>query len=138
MTSMNLEAEVLKQDKRGRIRVPAERREALLDEFERSGMTAAGFARLTGIKYATFAHWTLKRRKRQGATGGGGTMTSRTSVGFLEAVVEGSPLGKPETGSHGLLVEMPGGSRMRVESPVQLAMAAELVGLIARHHSGRC
>jgi hypothetical protein len=31
---MTAEAEVLKQDERGRVRVPAERREALLDEFE--------------------------------------------------------------------------------------------------------
>lgn len=138
MTSMNVEAEVLKQDKRGRVRMPVERREALLDEFEQSGMTAAGFARLAGVKYATFAHWALKRRKRKGVPGSGDIMTRRTSVGFVEAVVESPPPREPETRFHGLLVELPGGSRLRVESPVQLAMAAELVGLIARNHSGRC
>ena len=44
MTSMNAKTEVLKQDVRGRVRVSAERREALLDEFERSGASGAKFA----------------------------------------------------------------------------------------------
>ena len=56
MTSLIGEAEVLKTDTRGRVRVPAERREALLDEFEKSGMSGAKFARLAGIHYATFAN----------------------------------------------------------------------------------
>ena len=56
MTSLIGEAEVLKTDSRGRVRVPAERREALLDEFEKSGMSGAKFARLAGIHYATFAN----------------------------------------------------------------------------------
>jgi len=48
MTSLIGEVEVLKTDTRGRVRVPAERREALLDEFEKSGMSGAKFARLAG------------------------------------------------------------------------------------------
>ena len=66
MTSTNVGAEILKQDGRGRVRVPARRREALLDEFEKSGASGAQFARLAGIKYATFAGWVLKRRKVRG------------------------------------------------------------------------
>ena len=66
MTSTNVGAEILKQDGRGRVRVPAERRDALLDEFEKSGASGAQFARLAGIKYATFAGWVLKRRKVRG------------------------------------------------------------------------
>jgi hypothetical protein len=57
MTSTNMSAEILKQDGRGRVRVPAERRELLLDEFERSGASGAQFARLAEVKYATFAGW---------------------------------------------------------------------------------
>lgn len=37
MTSLNVKAEVLKQDARRRVRVSAQRREAILDESERSG-----------------------------------------------------------------------------------------------------
>jgi transposase-like protein len=65
MTSTNGKAEVLKQDARGRVRVSAERREALLDEFERSGSSGAKCARLAGVKYATFANWVQKRRKQR-------------------------------------------------------------------------
>jgi hypothetical protein len=64
MTSTIVKAEILKQDGRGRVRMPAREREALLDEFEKSGASGAKFARLAGIKYATFAGWVLKRRKR--------------------------------------------------------------------------
>ena len=57
--------EILKMDARGRVQVTAERREALLDEFDRSGMSGAGFAKHYGIKYTTFAYWIQARRRKQ-------------------------------------------------------------------------
>lgn len=56
MTSTRRELEGLKQDTRGRARVSLRRREALLDEFEKSGASGMKFARLVGIKYSTFAN----------------------------------------------------------------------------------
>jgi hypothetical protein len=50
MTSLTLEDEVLKTDRRGRVWVPPARGEALLAEFGRSGVSAAEFARLAGLK----------------------------------------------------------------------------------------
>ena len=47
-------------DRRGCVRTPREDREALLDTFEKSGMSGAAFARLHGIKYPTFACWRYK------------------------------------------------------------------------------
>jgi hypothetical protein len=38
-------SEILKVDEAGRVRTPPEKREALLAEFDRSGMTGAQFAR---------------------------------------------------------------------------------------------
>jgi hypothetical protein len=38
----------------------------------------------------------------------------------------------------GLLIELPGGSRMHVETPVQLQMAAELLTLMAQRARARC
>ena len=64
MTSTMSGEQVIKQDARGRVRHSKERREALLGEFERSGMSGAGFARLSGIGYTTFAGW-IKSRKRR-------------------------------------------------------------------------
>ena len=114
----------------GRVRVPKERRTALLEEFERSGLSGAAFARMAGLKYATFANWVQQRRKR---AGGEGAVVGRESVRLLEAVVEErSGPGRAVSNVGGLLLELPGGCRMRVETPVQLAMAAELVTLVAQ------
>jgi hypothetical protein len=57
---------ILKTDERGRVQTPAARRESLLDEFERSGLSAAKFAALAGVKYQTFAAWALRRRRQRG------------------------------------------------------------------------
>ena len=148
MTSTNVSAEILKQDGRGRVRVPAGRRELLLDEFERSGASGAQFARLAGIKYATFAGWVLKRRKLRGrpaksAPGSTAGLDDAAScsgpVRLFEAVVERSAGGGQDpVGARGLVVELPGGSRLRIESPVHLPMAAELVALIAQRARVRC
>src|SRR5882757_1600962 len=55
---------ILKTDTKGRVQTPATRRESLLDEFERSGLSASKFAALVGIKYQTFAAWAARRRKQ--------------------------------------------------------------------------
>jgi hypothetical protein len=143
-----MRAEVLKQDGRGRVRVPVQRREALLDEFEKSGASGAKFARLAGIKYATFAGWVLKRRKLRGSsakrTPGSparldDAVVSAGPVRLFEALVEGGGTGgRDPVNARGLLIELPGGSRILVESPVQLQMAAELVALIAQSARARC
>ena len=148
MTSTMVKAEILKQDSRGRVRVPAQRRETLLDEFERSGASGAKFARLAGIKYATFAGWLLKRRKERGQavkTTPSSTVHVEESVvkagplRLFEALVDGDHGGRQEAvDARGLLIELPGGSRMWVESPVHLQMAAELVALVAQSARARC
>lgn len=67
MTFMKKEEKVLKTDGMGRVRMPKERREELLDEFERSGLSGAKFAELVGIKYQTFAAWAKRRREERAA-----------------------------------------------------------------------
>ena len=58
MTDMvKSEGAVIKTDELGRVRTPAERREGLLDEFERSGLSGQKFAALARINFerrATF------------------------------------------------------------------------------------
>ena len=148
MTSTHVRAEILKQDGRGRVRVPAVRREALLDEFAKSGASGAKFARLAGIKYSTFAAWVLKRRKEGGrpvravpglSAGLDDAVVNAGPVRLFEALVEGGHGAKHlAVGLEGLLIELPGGSRLRIESPVPLEMAAELVALIAQNVRTRC
>jgi transposase len=57
--------EIIKTDVLGRMRTSAARRESLLDEFEKSGLSAKKFAGLSGLKYQTLATW-LQKRRRQG------------------------------------------------------------------------
>lgn len=50
-------SKLIRTDKLGRMRTSGERREMILDEFEKSGMSGASFATMIGIKYQTFAGW---------------------------------------------------------------------------------
>ncbi len=58
--------EILKVDVLGRVTVPKEKREELLDAFEASGMSGAQFAQHHGINVQTFASWIQKRRRARG------------------------------------------------------------------------
>ena len=87
-------AEIFKQDTKGRVRVPKARREAVLDEYERSGSSAAQFANYVGIKYSTLANWIQKRRKQERLKrpllkqGEGAGQWRQTNGRWVEAVVE--------------------------------------------------
>lgn len=50
MEDDGIKSELLKVDRRGRVRVPRERREMLLDEFERCGVSAQQFADRIGMR----------------------------------------------------------------------------------------
>jgi len=47
----------------GRVRLPRARREELLDEYERSGISGVQFAAYVRIKYSTLANWIQKRER---------------------------------------------------------------------------
>ena len=132
MTFMTGDQKLMTTDARGRVRVPVERREALLDEFERSGLSGVKFAQMVGVKYPTFALWVQKRRKTRKGEGAG----EANGVTFAEAVIDrhaGVMIGAP-----GLTIELPGGARLLVQSPVQLQMAAELLRLVAESGPRGC
>jgi len=57
MTNMISGYIVLNADLLGRVKIIRDRREAILEEFDRSGMSGTEFARHFGIKYPTFASW---------------------------------------------------------------------------------
>ena len=97
------------QDTLGRVRTPREKREQILDEYERSGMSGAAFAALVGVKYSTLASWIQQRRKDRKsaslATAATGrwveavpahVVTAPTTTGALR-VQTGLPFGAPIT-----------------------------------------
>ena len=61
MQSDGIRSELLKVDRLGRVRVSAQRREALLDAFESCGVSGVEFAAHIGVKYKTFATWRQKQ-----------------------------------------------------------------------------
>jgi hypothetical protein len=107
--------EILKVDARGRVQATAERREALLDEFDRSGMSGAGFAKHYGIKYSTFAYWTQARRRKK-------TPSKQTGESqFLMVTADG------RNRSGGLTVELPHGVTLTITTPEEARLAAVLI-----------
>ena len=121
MTVMELGSEILKVDEVGRVRTPPERGEAMLGEYDRSGMTGAQFARFVGVRYSTLMYWLQKRRKEAGQSEQ--TVTARQDhPGWLEARVEGEV---PK--SENVVVEMGGGVRMLIGNRTQAALAGEVL-----------
>jgi hypothetical protein len=116
----------LKKDVLGRVKTPRERREALLAEFDRSGMSGQKFAAWAGIKYATFAHWRQQRRKQQGKAS---KPPRKNPVRWLEAVVaKNAPA--PESassGTVGIIVHGPGGVRIEISDAKQVSLAVQLL-----------
>lgn len=101
-------------DAKGRVRISKEQRRAILAEFARSGLSAAGFARQTGLKYSTFALWVqrYRRTKRSGR---------KAPLRLLEAVVAPAP------SLSVLLVQLPGGARVELRAASQVPLVVALV-----------
>ena len=132
MTSTTLlEERVLKTDVLGRVKTPPERREALLDEFEKSGMSGVKFAQFIGVKYQTWASWVqMRRRQRRAGVGSCGAPALR----FVEAVVQGDAVPTP-TGSTAVRVHLPGGAHLEIANRNQALLAVELLRALNNNHS---
>jgi len=129
MTNMTLSDRILKTDTLGRVKTPAERREALVEEFEKSGMSGTKFAEYVGIKYQTFASWVSKRRRRHGLARKQSLLADQPAdttakLQWVEAVVEKDAA---VSGKGALSVHLPGGARLEVADARQAALAAELL-----------
>ena len=114
---------ILKTDTRGRVHTPVARREHLLDEFERSGLSGAKFAALVGIKYQTFAAWWLRRRKQNGAKV---PVKPAEQMRWLEAVVEQAQTPNAAKAAS-LILHLPGGARIELAEAKQAPLAAALL-----------
>jgi hypothetical protein len=123
------EVAVLKQDGLGRVKTPAARREQLLDEFERSGLSGTKFAAMAGVKYQTFALWAQRRRQQRGSAPVAAKAVD--SVRWLEAVVEGAknPGGQNPAA---IVLHLPGGARVEVADEKQALLAAVMIRALAR------
>jgi hypothetical protein len=112
------EGAVIRSDRRGRMLVSPQQREALLDEFERSGLSGMAFCKLHGLVYPTFASWRKKRRERP-APG---------SPAFAEVVLdEAAPAARREDRRAPLRVALPSGAVVEVSGRDQLPLLVDLL-----------
>ena len=124
--------QILSKDALGRVLVRPERRELLLEEYDRSGMSGIRFAKYVGIKYTTLAYW-LKRRRRQRQRekllmkAGADAEPDRSNGRWIEAVVEkkGS---QPGEKAGALRIYFAAGAYCQISSATEVALAAELLG----------
>ncbi len=99
--------------RRRRRPTPPDQRAELLAAFERSGMSAAVFAREHGVRYTTFCNWRHRAR-------------SQPAPAFVQIEL-------PEaTAPAELLIELGTHARLRITSGGQLELAAQLL----RHLNG--
>ena len=133
--------EILKVDALGRVWTKPERREAILDAFEQSGLPGTVFADQHGINYQTFATWMQKRRRKRGDYKMKATPRLKSkklekrkpaessSLMLTEVVVTEENSNSSVSTSHvpGLRVELPGGSVLVICDSGQMAMATELI-----------
>jgi hypothetical protein len=112
------------------VRVPKARREMLLDEWERSGGSAAQFADYVGIKYSTLASWIQKRRKQAGLKASllkPGAVDSNQSDGrWVEAILENNP--EPKGLESTLRIYFTAGAYCQISNAREAGLAAELLG----------
>jgi hypothetical protein len=123
--------EIMSQDSQGRVLVSRERRESLLEEYDRSGMSGVKFAQYVGIKYSTLAYWLQSRRRRRQREkllmkAGEDTEPGKSNGGWIEAVVENGSPARASTGA--LRIYFAGGAYCQISSAGEAALAAELLG----------
>jgi len=106
-------------DSKGRVRVSKEQRRLILAGFERSGVSAAQFARQSGIKYSTFAGW-LQRQRRAQPKGQPPVMR------LLEAVVEPGRAGAASPASP-VILRLAGGAHLELADAKQVPITAALL-----------
>ena len=115
---------LLKTDAVGRVKTPPERRESLLDEFARSGLSGKKFAELAGIKYQTFAAWVTRRRKQHGETQP--AMKPSDPMRWLQAVV--TEAATPTAHAYSpVKIKLPTGAWIELCEPKQIDLVAALV-----------
>ncbi|HVU08532.1 MAG TPA: IS66 family insertion sequence element accessory protein TnpB [Verrucomicrobiae bacterium] len=102
------------------MKTPLARREQLLNEFGRSGLTGKKFAELVGVRYQTFANWAQKQRRARIAYP---AIKRPKQLHKAEMVVEPNNSDK-----NPLVLELPGGAKVEIGDEQQAALTAASLG----------
>ena len=128
---------ILKTDVLGRVKTPLARREQLLDEFERSGLSGQKFAELVGVKYPTFATWAQKaaaatRRLIRGQASAGQPRTIPGDSGWRRWWKRREARDDKNRFVAG--VELPGGAQVQISDAKQAALGGGAAAGAAKCH----
>lgn len=115
---------VLKRDVRGRVRTPAEQREATVAEFERSGLPGTQFAKLVGMKYSTLMAW-IERKCRLRSS----KAKQHNRPVFAEAFMASPTTQRVADGA--LVLHLPGGASIEMKDRGQVSLAADPLKALA-------
>ena len=127
MTTAQSSDSIVKTDSLARMRTTPQRRQELLQEFGRSGLSGAKFAALVGVKYSTFAQWASKhKRARPVQAASGSKVDGAAKVRWLEAVLDQAQV-QPGKDSPGLIVRLSGGACLEIDGLNQIELAAALL-----------
>ncbi len=117
------ESSIVRTGRDGRLCFKPNQRQALLDAFETSSLSAMAFAKQHGIKYQTFIAWRRKRRERAEGAGRSADQT------FAEVLVR-EP--RPSSQESALRVRLPCGTIIEVPSRSALPLVVELISALRR------
>ena len=121
---------VLKQDELGRVRTSRERRVLLVEEFQRSGLSASKFAQLAGVHYNTFWNWL----RVHGLTARQDKQRTPTKPRLVEVCFDPKQAAATSRQA-GLEVALPGGAHLTITTPQQAALAAQLLKALTQSAS---
>jgi len=118
MTEMNeTNGVILKTDRRGRLRYSQEQKQAFIEAFESSGLSAPRFAALHGVNYQTLVYWIKKRR---------GVSEDHPALrSLVPAVIDPPSAGNSSAAPVEIL--LPSGVRILMHTPGQMDLAMDLV-----------
>jgi|DEB19_MinimDraft_2_1074335.scaffolds.fasta_scaffold02811_4 transposase-like protein len=118
--------DIIKSDRRGRLRYTQEQRDALVSACQASGLSTPRFAAIHGVKYQTLAAW-VHRRNREAKPA---RSCLPQSAPFMLVPVERE--GPASSGVSSLMeVNLPGGATLRVTAPGHIPLAAALIRELA-------
>lgn len=118
---------MLRQDVKGRVQTPAARREELLDEFDRGGLSGGKFAALVGVKYSTFASWVAKRKRARAGRSGAKNTARSVALRLVEAMAPARCEVDAAPRAEALNVHLAGGMRLEITHESQARLAAALI-----------
>ena len=131
---------ILKRDSRGRVRTPPEQREALLEEFGRSGLSARKFSVLAGVRCQTFATWVQQKRRKEAVPAARNTgMEEPKASGVAEATMRlVEAVCGEDRGANGVRIELPGGATVELRHASQAVLVATLLRSLAISSVASC